>query len=239
MFRNEVRFYREIAPIVGVRVPACYRAEITDTGTLLVLEDLAGWQAGADPTQAVTVLSELHQRWTGLNPARWPWLRRAGAAARLVRDLYDATWPSLAARADLPPAVRRWGEKLLGHNEKAEHAAMTAGPLTLIHGDASSANMRTGPDGEIALLDWEDVSLAPGVLDLAWHLVSSTEPSRWDDVVATYANNAGLANAMPAVIVQGLLSLASHPPDTAEATSWVQRLHAAATTRELRGTALG
>lgn len=41
-----------------------------------------------------------------------------------------------------------------------------AGPLTLVHGDASVQNMRTGPGGEVALLDWEDVSAAPGVLDL-------------------------------------------------------------------------
>jgi hypothetical protein len=29
IFRAEVRFYREIAPVIGVRVPACYRAEET------------------------------------------------------------------------------------------------------------------------------------------------------------------------------------------------------------------
>ena len=36
-----------------------------------------------------------------------------------------------------------------------------------LHGDASLANMRTGPDGEIALVDWEDVSAGPGVVDVA------------------------------------------------------------------------
>ena len=43
MFTGEVRFYREIAPLPGVRVPACYTAEDTAGGTLLVLEDLSGW----------------------------------------------------------------------------------------------------------------------------------------------------------------------------------------------------
>jgi len=28
MFRSEIGLYREIAPIIGVRVPACYRADL-------------------------------------------------------------------------------------------------------------------------------------------------------------------------------------------------------------------
>ena len=49
MFESEVRFYREIAPVVGVRVPACYQAEENEDGTLLVLEDLSDWTPGAEP----------------------------------------------------------------------------------------------------------------------------------------------------------------------------------------------
>ena len=44
IFRSEVRFYREVAAEAGVRVPACYTAEISDAGTLLVLEDLSSWR---------------------------------------------------------------------------------------------------------------------------------------------------------------------------------------------------
>ena len=57
----------------------------------------------------------------------------------------------------------------------------------------------------MALLDWEDVSAAPGLLDLAWLLTSSTEPERWDEVIAAYGPPEGLHHALPAVIVQGLL----------------------------------
>ncbi len=49
MFRAEVRFYLELAPVVGLRVPVCYRAEEGDYGTHLVLEDLSAWKPGADP----------------------------------------------------------------------------------------------------------------------------------------------------------------------------------------------
>ena len=46
---------------------------------------------------------------------------------------------------------------------------------------------------EIALLDWEDVSAAPGIADLGWLLVSSVAPARWDEVIAAYGTPAGLA----------------------------------------------
>ncbi|HUL24593.1 MAG TPA: phosphotransferase [Streptosporangiaceae bacterium] len=227
-FRAEVRFYREIAPEAGVRVPACYRAEDTADGTLLVLEDLSSWQPGADPLAAARLLYGMHQRWSGRAHVRWPWLRPVGAAADLVQELFGRVWPGLAASQALTPRVRGLAEHLAGKVADSEHAVSLAGPLTLVHGDASMANMRTGPAGEVALLDWEDVSAAPGVLDLAWLLVSSVEPARWDDVVAAYGPSAGLAEVLPAVAVQGLLSLSDTPAGSAEARAWAGRLDAAA-----------
>jgi Phosphotransferase enzyme family len=224
MFRAEVRFYQEIAPVVGVRVPACYRAEATDEGTLLLLEDLSEWRPGADPIEAAGLLAEMHRRWSGLADRRWPWLRRVGAASDLVAELYDRVWPDLAARSDLTGRVRALGDSLTGRVIDVERDLARAGRPTLIHGDASTANMRTGPEEEIALLDWEDVSAAPGALDLAWLLVSSVETERWADVIRAYGAAEGLAIALPAVAVQGLLSLAGVPEGSTEALGWVARL---------------
>jgi Phosphotransferase enzyme family len=227
-FEAEVRFYREIAPVVGVRVPACYQAEQTDQGTILMLEDLSGWQPGADPLNAARVLSGMHRRWAGEAPARWSWLRPVGAAADLVEELFARTWPELTRRAELPPRVRTLGERLLGRVVESEQAVGRAGPNTLVHGDASFLNMRTGPDSEVALLDWEDVSAAPGVLDLAWLLISSVEPERWGEVIAAYGKAEGLAHVLPAVAVQGLLSMSDHAEGSADAAAWARRLGAAA-----------
>lgn len=227
MFRHELRFYKEIAPVVGVRVPACYQAEETDEGTLLVLEDLSGWQPGADPAVAARVLSGLHRRWEGQAQGHWPWLRADGAAVDLVEKLFGHTWPRLAPRRDLTPLVRDCGERLVGHVTEAEEAAARAGPATLAHGDASMLNMRTSPDGEVALLDWEDVSAGPGVYDLAWMLVSSVEPSQWDQAIAAYGRSDGLAEVLPAAMVQGLFSLSDAPIGTPEAMAWTERLDAA------------
>ena len=228
-FRAEVRFYREIAPVFGVRVPACYQAEDTGEGTVLVLEDFAEWRPGADPLAAAGVLSGMHQRWEGQAQARWPWLRPVGAAAELVEELFARVWPGLAIRADLTPPVGMLGGRLVRTVAESERAISFAGPLTLVHGDASLSNMRTGPDGQVVLLDWEDVSAAPGVLDLAWLLVSSVEPARWDEVIDAYGLAAGLMRVLPAVAVQGLLSLSDTPAGSAEATAWIRRLEMAAT----------
>jgi hypothetical protein len=224
MFTGEVRFYREIAPRLGVRVPACYVAEDSAAGTLLVLEDLSAWAEGADPVAAARVLSRMHHRWAGAGPVRWPWLRPVGAAIDLVERLYQRAWPRLAERGDLPRPVAALGEALVGRVTDAEREILAAGPLTIIHGDAQARNMRTGPDGEVALLDWEDVSAAPGMLDLAWLLTSSTDPARWDETVAAYGAAEEVHHALPAVIVQGLLSMTDVPPGSAEALAWTSRL---------------
>jgi len=201
-FRAEVRFYREIAPVVGIRVPACHGAhEVTDGETRLELEDLSSWAPGAHPESIARVLAMLHQRWHGGARARWPWLRSANAGAELVAKLFDRTW---TARGDLSPSVRALGDAFVG---KVAELPEVPGPTTLVHGDASTRNARTNRDGEIVLLDWEDVAAAPGVCDLAWLLVSSVDPACWDDVIAAYGPAPGLREALPSAMVQGLLDL--------------------------------
>jgi len=228
MFQSEVRFYREIASVVGVRVPECFAAEVTEAGTRMELEDLSAWAAGADPIEVASQLRELHERWQSAAIEHWPWLRRAGAAADEIGDLYDRTWAMFAAHASLPQGVRDLGERLVGRIAEAERAEATLVPHTLVHGDASTANLRTGPRGEIAFLDWEDVRYGPGVSDLAWLLVSSVAPELWDEVIAAYGGAPDLAVAIPAAAGQGILCFSAVPADSAAAGRWVPRLVCAA-----------
>lgn len=221
MFASEVRFYREIAPVVGLRVPACNSAVSDESGTRLELEDLSAWEPGANPVRAAQLLRSMHERWDGQALSRWPWLRRPGAAGDLVEALYAQRWAALAARDDLTGPVRRLGEALLGRVRWA--ATLAAGPLTLIHGDASLRNMRTARDGTIALLDWEDVAAGAGANDLAWLLVSSVPPEQWPEVTAAYGS-VDLPAALPAAAIQGLLSLADSPAGSWEAAGWIDRL---------------
>jgi Ser/Thr protein kinase RdoA (MazF antagonist) len=226
MFHAEVRFYREIAPVVGVRVPVCYRADDDESGTLLEIEDLSAWSPGADPAAAAALLGGMHRRWLGEAPARWPWLRPLGAGVDLVEQLFAETWPSLRGRRDLPSAVSSFGARMAepGRVATAEKAVAAAGALTLVHGDAQARNMRTSPGGEVALLDWEDVSAAPGVLDLAWLLTASVDPGRWDEAIAAYGPASGLDCVLPAAMVQGLFMMVDAPVGSPEARAQASRL---------------
>lgn len=227
MFPREVRFYREIAPAVGVRVPRAFRAEVHDGATVLELEDLSAWRAGADPVAAARTLASLHGRWVDRADVTWPWLPRADAAD-LVGALFDACWPSLRQRSDLTEAARSLGDALVGEVAAVERRADAAGPHTLTHGDASAPNMRTSPDGEVALLDWEDVGSGPGICDLAWFLLSSVDPVDWDPALGAYGDARGLADALPAVCVQAFLSLAHEEEGSPDALAWISGLDEAA-----------
>ncbi|MDX6283920.1 MAG: hypothetical protein QOH03_4991 [Kribbellaceae bacterium] len=228
MFQAEVRFYREIAPVIGIRVPACDRAEDGPEGTLLELEDLSEWTPGAAPAAVGAVMRQLHTRWSGEVAERWPWLRAVAEEAGLIERLYDDAWPRLADRPELSEQVRKLGQSLVGNVVAAERQIATAGELTLVHGDLSAQNLRTSPAGEIALLDWEDVTAAPGAVDLAWFLLSSVEPADWPGTITAYGDDKGLYAVMPSAVVQGLLSLNDHPVGSPEATAWGRRLDGAA-----------
>lgn len=227
MFANEVRFYREVAPVVGVRVPECLTAEEDDGATLLALENLSDWESGAHPWEAARVLAGMHARWEGQAGERWPWLRAPEAASDLVGNLFDATWPAVTGRPECTSAARAFGERLVGRIPVVERLAAQAGLETLVHGDASMRNMRTSATGEIALLDWEDVGLGTGVGDLAWLLVSSVEPGDWSETIAAYGHSEGLEDALPAATAQAFFSFTDAPLHSEHAVAWVQRIEAA------------
>jgi len=223
MFSSEVRFYQEVAPVVGVRVPVCVGATEDETGTLLQLEDLSSWTTGASPSAVAAELRRLHERWQGVGLERWPWLRLPGTAADLIGSLYDRVWPALQERPELNDQLRALGASLVGRVEEAEYAEGTAGPLTLCHGDTSSNNLATSPTGEIAFLDWEDVRWAAGVTDLAWLLVSSVQPESWPEVISVYGD-AKVEAVLPSVAAQGFFAFSDTAEGSPEAVVWTQRL---------------
>ena len=228
MFSAEVRFYREIAAHIELRVPDCYESHDGDDGTVLVLENLSEWTPGADPIEVAGRLGEHHRRWQDLAAPRWPWLRPVGAAADLIGVHFDRTWTStLSRRSDLTPRLRRLGERLLGRVPEAEWAEAGSGPPTLIHGDASKDNMRTGPGGEVVFLDWEDVRAAAGVVDLAWLVISSVEPGLWDEVIRAYGEAGDLPRVLPSAAAQGLFALSGLEEGGEPAAGWIRRLDAA------------
>jgi hypothetical protein len=229
MFDRELRFYREIAPEIGVRTPALYDWGRDVDEIRIELEDLSGWDEGGDPVAIASVLEELHRRWSGSADDRWPWLNRAGAAADEIGRLYDRVWTGLRSREDVTPPVRVLGDALHGRVAALERDESARGPRTLIHGDAAVRNTRTSPTAELVLLDWEDVRTAQGEVDLTWLLVSSVEPARWDEVIDAYGpDGSALRTCLPANAAQAMFGLADEEPGSDAALAWIARLEAVA-----------
>jgi aminoglycoside/choline kinase family phosphotransferase len=190
LYAREVRFYQELADVVGITTPRCLYAEIDASSGMfaLVLEDLAPARdadqlAGLSHDDASTAVLEL----AGLHAARWGDPRRLG-----LGWLQDLREHSNALYAEfLPPLfdgfVGRYGDQLgpeqleiitsfkphLGRfiTEQAE-------PLALIHGDYRSDNMLfDAADGKIplAVIDWQTILTGPALVDVAFLLGASLE----------------------------------------------------------------
>lgn len=53
--------------------------------------------------------------------------------------------------------------------DRGWHAALDAGPQTLVHGDLRRANIAFLEGGRVSLIDWEFAARGPAATDIAWH----------------------------------------------------------------------
>lgn len=180
-YRTEVRFYREIAPTVDIRVPrASYAAMGEDGAFVLLLEDLAPAEQGdqllgCSDEQASDAVRNL----AGLHGPRWcdPALLQldglslngpedAALLAELYADATDAFLDRLGRRlADedvatlraVPNVIERW-------------ALARADRFAPVHGDYRLDNLLFPPDGErgVTAVDWQTLSLAHPLRDVAY-----------------------------------------------------------------------
>jgi hypothetical protein len=88
----------------------------------------------------------------------------------------------------------------------------------------ASLQYASGPGEEITLLDREDVSAAPGILDLAWLLTASVALGGWDEAISTYGPSIHLGLALPAVMLQGPFMLSDMTLGSPEARAQSGRL---------------
>ncbi len=182
-YELEARFYAELAPTLEARVPHCHWAGWDpDTGDYaVVLEDVAAGVPGdqlrgCDADQAGAVVDELAALHAGHwdTPHRPPWLRRYGAG--------DRTGFRAFARSVLPDYLARYatrlGDDVTGLVERFVEAADRydrkgrSGPPTLVRGDLRADNL-IFQGGRAVLLDWQNVFLGSGLIDLAYFLGTS------------------------------------------------------------------
>jgi Ecdysteroid kinase-like family len=191
-YRNEVRFYRDLAGSTELAV-RCHHA-VLDESThdfVLVLDDLSDATVvdqvdGASPSQAAAVVSALadhHARFwdeSGLDDAGWlrpldhpPFVEQLAAATRV-------TWPDVRARhgARLDPSTLALGDRL-ADLVPVLAAELSRPPRTLAHGDARLDNMFLGADGRVSMCDWQLTDRSRGMRDVGMFLTQSlTTPVR-------------------------------------------------------------
>ncbi|WP_459546289.1 phosphotransferase [Nocardia sp. X0981] len=204
VYRQEVRFYTEIAHTVSVGTPRCHYAEIHDDGAefVLLLEDLAparpGDQIGGCPVEhahaAVANLAGLHApRWcdeTLLGIAGFS--RNGPGEAEMLRELYG---PATDIFLD------RLGDRLAPEDHETLRACGTviadwllARPerFALVHGDYRLDNLLFGTEDPpvVTAVDWQTVNLGLPARDLAYFIATSLDAgvrrATEDDLVATY-----------------------------------------------------
>jgi hypothetical protein len=192
LYEREVRFYRELADVVGITTPRCLHAEI-DTGSgmfALVLDDLAPARetdqlSGLAPDDACTALLEL----AGLHAARWGDPRRLGLGwLEDLREHYSAAYAEF-----IPPLfdgfVERYGDQLEPDDLEIITAfrphfgrflAERPGPSAVIHGDYRTDNMLFDAAGgtiPLAVVDWQTIVTGPALVDVAFLLGASLDPA--------------------------------------------------------------
>lgn len=189
-YRTELRFYREIAPTLAVRVPALHHADGAAEGGdfVLLLEDLApavqGDQIGgctvAQVEDAVINLAGLHgPRWCDPTLLDIDGLSINGPEdAALMAELFG-------------PAVDLFVDNLAGQLSEEDVATVRAVPDVIerwalaraerfgpVHGDYRLDNLLFPPDGGpgVVAVDWQTLSLALPARDLAYVIATSLDP---------------------------------------------------------------
>lgn len=183
LYAKEVGFYRELAPLLDVRVPAAYAAELGEDGGdfVLLLEDLSPARGGdqlsgcsiADARHAIVQAAAIHApSWHNDRILSRDWLQPDAAASAQVRALYPQAQAIFAERyaAALEPEYMQLCERLA-----ASEAWLSREPerTALVHGDFRLDNMLfdiRGGGEPIAVLDWQTLSIGNPLTDIGYFL---------------------------------------------------------------------
>ena len=192
MYLTECRFYRDIAPGVGIETPAVFGMEVDESSGafVLLMEDLdARATLGiateeATPEQVASVLDDLaalHAPFWGSDRVRrdFPWLDAPDHSV-FIRFWRDAG-PRLAAKnlrghRAAVSAAAPWVHDRLWPAFGALVDEVARSPRTVLHGDVHIGNVYFVPGGRGGLLDWQLMLHGSWVVDVGYLITSAFEP---------------------------------------------------------------
>jgi aminoglycoside/choline kinase family phosphotransferase len=184
-YRREVLFYRRLSSRISTRTPECFYADIADDDVTFIalLEDLGPARTldqlnGCGADQAALALGQA----AALHAGSWhrPYLQEEWLPVETVWNMLGAAVPQVAA-----PWLERFGNYL-----DAEHVSAVSqlassvdswletlrNHRTLWHGDFRLDNLlfdACGGEVPVAVVDWQSVAAAPGVIDVSYFLGTS------------------------------------------------------------------
>lgn len=183
LYTKEVRFYRDLAQQLDVRVPATYAAEVNEDGSRFVLlfEDLAPEKGGNqldscafdEACHAIRQAAALHApSWRNAPILSLDWLQPQEAIAAQIRTLYPQAQAVFAERyADaLEPEFMAVCSDLAASDA---WLSRNHSKLSLVHGDFRLDNMLFGIGRgaePIAILDWQTLSLGHPMTDIGYFM---------------------------------------------------------------------
>lgn len=185
-FDREIRFYREVAGRVPVRMPRVFYAETSDDGKVLLMEDLCAYRAldqvhGMRHEQVIATVREaakLHAAFA--RPGALDGLDWLPLHDHFFDDGFADHWPAFAEFYELRIGrdAIRLGERVARNMHWLEER-IAARPVTLIHGDLRADNLLVGegdPCSEVILLDWQLTNRSLATIDIA-RLLGGSEPA--------------------------------------------------------------
>ena len=193
LFEREIRFYRELAPQLGLRLPRLYAAEYDPVSArfVMILDYIAPSEdtdtvrsIGVERTREVLdVLAHLHE--DGRRLADTPWLQSMTFQGRIdnLALLIGQGWPRLIEICgDLVPSSL--GDGLTERFVDAMHQ-LAALDQTLVHGDVKPDNLIIDNQG-VVLIDWQAVGCGPPAWDVAscmYQCLSTEDRRRYGDLL--------------------------------------------------------
>jgi aminoglycoside phosphotransferase (APT) family kinase protein len=183
---TEVSFYRDARPVLPIRAPDCYAAQLGKGGEFaIMLEDLdrdgvelatiADEVSLSRAEAVVDALAALHATFWG--EPRFAWLRTGAANPNSAVERFicaRAHRPTLARFSHLLPERLRERAHRIHAERRALERYWADAPSTLVHGDAHVGNMFF-EHGEAGLFDWQVTQHHQGIRDVAYFMVLSLE----------------------------------------------------------------
>jgi len=181
-YRAEVMFYRELAHKARARTPLPYVAEIDEQGDFaLLFEDLAPAQTGDqfrgwpldEARAALKEAALLHATfWNDEALMQQPWLYvPEGAQGFYTTELIERSWDHVQKNYQgwLSPEVTACCDRFVRNH--AFWNRPRPFPKTFTHCDFRPDNMLFGgPDGRVALVDWQTSNFLGTGMDVAYFL---------------------------------------------------------------------